>query len=132
MKKDNKKIGIWMDYSSANMIEYYDNPSPIQTIESNFTLDVKENALRSSEYTMHNKENNYKAKYFKSLSEVIQTYDDVLLFGPCDAKKELYNILKDDHHYDKINIELKQSDKMTTNQLQAFVRHHFEHNNLMG
>jgi|688.fasta_scaffold120125_3 hypothetical protein len=46
MKKDNKKIGIWMDYSSANMIEYYDNPSPIQTIESNFTLDIKENALR--------------------------------------------------------------------------------------
>jgi hypothetical protein len=78
---------------------------------------------------MHNKETNYKAKYFKSLSEVIQTYDDVLLFGPCDAKKELFNILKDDHHYDKINIELKQSDKMTTNQLQAFVRDHFEQNN---
>lgn len=131
MKKDNKKIGIWMDYSSANMIEYFENPSPIQTIESNFTLDVKENALRSSEYTMHNKENNYKAKYFKSLSEVIQTYDDVLLFGPCDAKKELFNILKEDHHYDKINIELKQSDKMTTNQLQAFVRDHFEQNNLI-
>jgi hypothetical protein len=128
MKKDNKKIGIWMDYSSANMIEYFDDPSPIQTIESHFTLESNENDHHQSEFSAHNKENNHKAKYFKSLSEVIQTYDDVLLFGPCDAKKELFNILKDNHHYDKINIVLKQSDKMTTNQLKAFVRNHFEQN----
>ena len=128
MKKDNKKIGIWMDYSSANMIEYFDDPSPIQTIESNFTLESNENDQHLSEISAHNKENNHKAKYFKSLSEVIQTYDDVLLFGPCDAKKELFNILKDNHHYGKINIVLKQSDKMTTNQLKAFVRNHFEQN----
>jgi len=125
MKKENKKIGIWMDYSSANIIENYEEPSQINTIESNFTLEVKEKALCASEYTMHNKENNFKTKYFKSLGEVIQTYDEVLLFGPCDAKKELFNILKLNHHFDDIKIELKQSDKMTTNQLLAYVRNHF-------
>ena len=48
-----------------------------------------------------------------------------MLFGPTDAKTELFNLLKADHHFDKINIETKHADKMTENQQHAFVREYF-------
>ena len=48
-----------------------------------------------------------------------------MLFGPTNAKTELLNLLKADHHFDKINIETKQADKMTENQQHAFVREYF-------
>ena len=35
------------------------------------------------------------------------------------------NILKADHHFDKINIETRQVDKMTENQQHAFVKEYF-------
>ncbi len=41
------------------------------------------------------------------------------------------NVLKADHHFDKINIETRQTDKMTENQQHAFVKEYFfkhEHN----
>ena len=51
--------------------------------------------------------------------------DEVLLFGPTNAKTELYNILKEDHHFDKIKIETAPSDKMTENQQYALLKEHF-------
>jgi hypothetical protein len=55
----------------------------------------------------------------------MKDYDEVILFGPTDAKSELYNLLKNDHHFDKIRIEVKPADKMTENQQQAFVKKYF-------
>jgi len=56
---------------------------------------------------------------------VIKNYDEVLLFGPSEAKAELYNILKAEHQFTKIKIEIKQTDKLTENQQHAFVRDYF-------
>jgi hypothetical protein len=47
------------------------------------------------------------------------------LFGPTNAKTELINKLKEDHHFDEVKIEVKSADKMTENQQQAFVLEHF-------
>ena len=55
----------------------------------------------------------------------VKNYDEVILFGPTDAKVELFNILKADQHFDKIKIDIKQADKMTENQQHAFVKDHF-------
>jgi len=56
----------------------------------------------------------------------MKDYDEVLLFGPTNAKNELVNILKVDHHFDEIKIEVKPADKMTENQQLAFVKEHFK------
>lgn len=52
-------------------------------------------------------------------------YEEVLLFGPTEAKNELLNLLQADHHFDKINIEIRQANKMTENQQHAFVKEYF-------
>ncbi len=120
-----KKIGICMDHASANLIEFTTDPIQTLTIESKFTHHEKEHSISKGENLMHNKEQHLTAEYYKKLGEVILNYQSVLLFGPTDAKVELFNILKNDHHFEKIKIEIATTDKMTDNQQHAFVREHF-------
>lgn len=123
MKKE-KRLGIWMDHSNAHLIEFGGDNST-KTIESKFTHFEKERSFEKSESLMHNKEQHQQADYYNQLSEIIKGYDAVLLFGPTNAKEELYNHLKTDHHFDKIRITVRSADKMTDNQQHAFVREHY-------
>jgi len=120
-----KDLGIWMDHSSAHLIEFTTDPMTTKAIESKFTRQEKEEALGRSESLMHNKEQQEQAEYYKELSTIIKNYDEVILFGPTDAKVELYNTFKDDDLFSKIKVEIKQTDKMTENQQHAYVREHF-------
>ncbi len=123
-----KKLGIWMDHANAHLMEYTNQPIETKTIESKFTHQEKEHSIGKSENLMHNKEQHQEAAYYKQLGEVIKKYDDVLLFGPTQAKVELLNLLRADHHFEKIKIETKHADKMTVNEQHAFVRDYFTEN----
>ncbi|MEP7168525.1 MAG: hypothetical protein ABI855_04090 [Bacteroidota bacterium] len=125
-----KKIGIWMDHSSAHLMEYATEDIATNIIESQFTHQEKEHSFGKSENLMHNKEQHQQSEYFKKLGRVIKNYDEVILFGPTDAKSELFNILKADHNFAKIKIEVKPADKMTENQQHAFVKEHFSQHSL--
>ena len=81
--------------------------------------------MGKGESLMHNKEQHQQSEYYKKLGEEIRKFDEVIIFGPTDAKAELFNILKADHRFENINIEVKQADKMTENQKHAFVIEHF-------
>ena len=119
-----KKLGIRMDHASAHLMEYSDAMTT-EVILSESTHEEKEKTLQKGESMMHNKEQQQDAAYYKTLGESIKNYDEVLLFGPTNAKIELLNILKADMHFDKIKIETMQADKMTENQERAFVRDYF-------
>jgi hypothetical protein len=120
-----KKIGIWMDHSSAHLMEFTTDPIRTTIITSSFTPQEKGNSLGKSENLMHNKEQQQRAAYYKEIGEAIKKYEEVLLFGPTDAKVELLNLLRKDHLFEKIKIETKQTDKMTENQEHAFVKDYF-------
>ena len=120
-----KKLGIWMDHSSAHLIEFVKSPGETGVIESQFTHEQKEESLGKSEHIMHNKEQQQQSAYYKNIGESVKNYHEVILFGPTDAKVELLNILKADHHFDKIKIEVQSTDKMTEHQQQAFVKNYF-------
>lgn len=118
--KTTKSLGIWMDHSSAHLIEFTAHPNETTNVETGFSHDVAHDA----ETQIHNTEHEYTA-YYKKLGGIIKNYDEVLLFGPTDAKAELHNLLSADHQFATINIEVKQADKMTENQQHAFVKEHF-------
>jgi stalled ribosome rescue protein Dom34 len=120
-----KNIGIWMDHSNARLIEFTNFSVSTRNIMSKFTTDEKAKSLAKSENLMHNKEQHQQTEYYKRIAETIQNFDDVLLFGPTDAKTELFNLLKKENRYSKINVEVKDTDNMTNNQQHAFVRAHF-------
>ena len=119
-----KKVGIWMDHSSAHVMEFTDEIKTVH-VDSKFTHHDKVATLARSENVMHHKEHDGQMAYYKHLGEVILNYQEVLLFGPTDAKKELHNHLATDHHFDGIKIEVLSADKMTEHQEHAFVRDHF-------
>jgi hypothetical protein len=123
--KTTKKLGIWMDHSIAHLMEFTSKHFEIETIESKFTNDVKNQSLAKSEKTMYNKEKGLLQDYYKKLGEAIKNYKRVILFGPTDAKTELFDLLSEDERFLKIKIEIKNTDKMSANQQHAFVRDYF-------
>ena len=121
-----KKIGIWMDHSNAHLIEFSSEIKETKTITSDFTFQDREETLQRSESEMHNKEQHKQTTFYKNLAAVIENFDEVLLFGPTDAKVELYNFIKEHHKYDKIKIEVKNADKMTDTEQHHFVKDYFK------
>jgi len=111
-----------MDHSSAHLIEFAIENEESKTLTSAFTHEQKEKTWGKNESLMHNKEQHQQAAYYKSLAEAIKGYDEVLLFGPTNAKHEMYNHLKKDAHFSKTIIDVEDANKMSDNQQQAFVR----------
>jgi len=123
--KTTKQLGIWMDHSIAHLVSFTNGTVVTKTLKSPSAFPEQRQNLRMDETLMNNKEQSQLSDYFKILSDVIQDYEEVLLFGPTNAKNELFNLLKDDRHFEKIKIDVKSADKMTENQQQAFVKEFF-------
>ena len=121
----NKNLGIWMDHSTANLIDSNIKKNG-HTISSKFTSDTKEEAMNRSEKGMHSKRQQMHEAYYREIADEILKYDYVLLFGPTNAKVELHNYLNKDLHFKDVNIDIKSADKMTDNEKDAFVKNHFE------
>jgi len=124
--KTEKKLGIWMDNSVAHIIEFTDQWNELKTIESNFSHLDKVESLAKSESLMHNKEQQLQTEFYKKLENVILNYNDVLLFGPTNAKTELFNKIRKEHHFDNIKIAVKEADKMSAVQKITFVSNYFD------
>ena len=118
-------LGIWMDHANAHIIPFTSDPIETKIIGSDLTQSNEENSFQKGEKNMHHKEQDKQWAYYRKLGDVIEQYTDVLLFGPTDAKKELYNILKANHAFINTKIEMKQTDKMSENQEHAFVKEYF-------
>ena len=124
--KSTKSLGIWMDHSNAYLMELAIGTMISKTVESQPKLQVKEEDLYyKDESHMLNKEQKRLSAYYRKLSDVILNYEEVILFGPTEAKNELLNLLKDNHLFDKIKIDVKSADKMTENQQHTFVKAYF-------
>jgi len=121
-----KQLGIWMDHSNAFLMELINDTILENSIVSEFTHQEKEDSSIRNEKLMHTKEQHQQSSYYKKLRDAIKNYQEVVLFGPTDAKNELLNLLKTDHLFENIKIEVKNSDKMTENQMHAFVREYFK------
>lgn len=121
-----KKIGIWMDHSNAYLIEFSSEVKDTKNISSDFTFQDREETLQRSESEMHNKEQHKQTSFYKNLAAVIKNFDEVILFGPTNAKVELFNFLKENHKYDNIKIDIKNTDKMNDMEQHQFVHDYFK------
>lgn len=119
-----KNLGIWMDHSIANLFDL--KTKKRHSIKSEFTFKTKEDALKRSENLMHNKEQQMHEVFYKNIANEILKYDNILLFGPTNAKVELHNYLDKDLHFKDIKIMVESSDKLTDNEKDAFMKVHFE------
>lgn len=119
MKK--KCVGIWMDYTKAYVMSLEGESVTTTELKSEFTWEEMQYAFSKNENLMHNKERNLVKAYFDSIGNSIRNADEVVIFGPTDAKIELLNLLTSNNQYDKIKCSTLTTDKMTENQRIAFV-----------
>jgi len=119
-----KCLGIWMDHSNANVMELAD-PIVTQTVESILSDPANGKGIFTGESQMNNKNQQKLSGFYTKLGDVIKDYEEVVLFGPTNAKTELFNKLQEDLQFDQIKIEVLEADKMTENQQHAFVRNYF-------
>lgn len=122
----NKQLGIWMDHSIAYLIELTNDTITQSSIVSETAIPEKEFNLYKGEKLVHKKEQHQQSNYYRKLSDTIRNYQEVVLFGPTDAKNELLNILRTDHLFEKIKIDIVDSDKMAEKQMHTFVREFFK------
>jgi len=120
-----RKLGIWMDHSNAYLMELA-NDIIVQRVVSELANHETEFNFYKGEKLIHKKEQHLQLSYYKKIGEIIKKYQDVVLFGPTDAKNELLNQIKTDHLFEDIKVEVKNSDKMTEDQMQTFVRDYFK------
>lgn len=123
--KQKKYIDVCMDHASAYLIEPVANEFITNVITSGFNHHDK-NSISKNENLMHNKEQNHHSAYYKSITEVISRFDDILLFGATDAKSELLNLLRANRDFEFKKVETIDTDKMTENQQKAFVKNYFK------
>jgi hypothetical protein len=120
-----KILGVWMDHSNAHLMEVATDPVESDTMVSSFSNKAGEPNLHKSISLVYNNMQRYQSDYFGKLEEIIKNYEEVLLFGPAQAKAELFNKLKGDRLLEKIKIEVKQTEKMTEGEQYAFVKEYF-------
>ncbi len=123
--KINHKLGIFMDHASALFINFPIDEASNHTLFSTFTKTTEHDSLEKSEQLTHNKEQHQQNEFYQKIGDEIRQYDEVILFGPTNAKTELLNLLKKNHLFSTIKINVEQTDKLTENQKLAFVKNYF-------
>jgi len=124
--KNIKQLGIWMDHSNAYLMELTNDVIVTSRVALESTNNDAEFNFYKGEKLIHKKEQHLQLSYYRKIGEVIKKYQDVVLFGPTDAKNELINLVKTDHLFEDIKIEVKNADKMTEDQMQTFIREYFK------
>jgi hypothetical protein len=124
--KNIRQLGIWMDHSNAYLMEFTNDSILTNRVVSEFSKQGAELNHYKGEKLIHKKEQHLQFDYYKKIGDIIRMYQEVVLFGPTDAKNELLNMVKTDHLFNEIKIEVENSDKMTESQMHTFVRDYFK------
>ena len=138
---NNKQVGVWMDYFQAYFIEYDSiNAVIVEAIKAPYESRLREkgetddktrfssNPRHSSpnEYSKQNIEREELKGYFKILENKLVAYRDILLFGPGTARDQFFNQISENNFLEGKRITVQISDKLTENQMVAFVEDYFE------
>jgi hypothetical protein len=110
-----------MCHSSVHLVEYTGELAE----ELRNTKKEETHHMEVHNATIQNEAFHLQTESFKKLGIAIEKYEEVILFGPIDAKVELMNFLKSDKRFDRINITIKQTNIMSEDQQQSFVEQYF-------
>ena len=124
--KNTKQMGIWMDHSIAHMIKLRNGKIITLTIGSQPEALEDDQKVYKDESHSLNKEKRLLLTYFKKIGDIVLDNEEVILFGPTEAKNELLNHLSKDHLFDQIKINVCPADKMTESQRSKFVIDYFK------
>jgi hypothetical protein len=131
------KAGVWVDHQAAVIVELAETGAQLRRIQSNVekpprrspappgvSIAVGEtptDTSREREYQAH------LARYYDEIISHLRAADEVLIFGPGEAKIELKKRFAKVQKNGLPMPALETTDKMTVPQMVAHVRQHFHH-----
>lgn len=124
--KDIKYLGVWMDENSAQLIELKAGPGPASTKKLLLKFRRAEKGMKPGQGAAFAAQAPDKqAIFYQELCIVIKNYDEIVLFGPMEAKTELRNILRNDPFFLKKRIAIEHTSHMNDAQQHRFVEDYF-------
>ena len=125
MSKNIKReyAGVWMDNRNATII------SETETGEftKGETIMAPANFVSTSEKSKNNAKQGDLLKYFKELSNHLNKYDEIIVFGPGQAQEQFQNHLKEEVQFKNKKVTIDSAEHLTDPQMIAFVRDYFHH-----
>jgi hypothetical protein len=133
-----KQIGIWLNTEKAVLVSLLNGKQDeIQTIESDiesrtrYPGETKPNSgagtvLSALDRKITNRKKQQMHDYFeKIMHSITDDTGEIYLFGPSGAKIQFEKIIKKHPHLSSKPLDLDKADKMTTAQMIAKVKKHF-------
>jgi len=136
-----KQVGVWIDHSKAHLIGFKGGQVRLlETVESPFerVKRVEEEGRDMSRFSPdpeHASNNEYKKhhivqneinEYLRMMEQKLVSFEDILLFGPGTMKERMKNRLREKKAFEGKWLSVERSDKLTENQLLAFVREFYK------
>jgi hypothetical protein len=124
--------GIWIDHAHAFVVKA--NPSgdmTVRTIDSGIGPHFHTGKMEGEHSTIFNqhqsdeRRKNETHAFMKVLLEALHDADEIVVFGPGNARHDLKNALEDNKTLAKKLVSCETTDKMTENQLMAHVKEVF-------
>lgn len=113
-----------MDYSMAYLMEFSSNPFEIKTVEST-SFDTTTTYPTSTLSILLEKRKRLLYSYYNKIAREINNYDRIILFGPSNAKIELFDVLSEDERFLKTTIEITNTDQMNPAEQHQFIKNYF-------
>lgn len=82
----------------------------------------------NNEFNKNRDAENRQRAYLNKVLGALQAYQHILLFGPGQAKAQIYKLIQSNKHFDTKTVRVEPCDYKTDNQLLEFVRKHFTEN----
>lgn len=120
-----KKLAVYLDHFSANIIGYSISAQVLHSIKSDFNQAERLKILQKGESHLHEKEQHLQLQFYKEISDQSVGFSIVMLFGPTTAKSELKTILSHDNRFSDAEVSLKITDKLNLKEQIAFVNNFF-------
>ncbi|MCB0820074.1 MAG: hypothetical protein KDC13_05595 [Bacteroidetes bacterium] len=133
----NQKMGIWIDQSRASLVSVNEQGTTLRTINSPIESrerkpgEGKEFGRFGHQYMDHekkqiNKKIHQKNEFLKDVMQECHSAEELVVFGPAEMKTELRKAIEKDK---ELALKLKSvlnAEKMTDNQLKAWVKDYFK------
>lgn len=123
--KQKQYAGVWLDNHTAMIIS---NTSANENGE--YAIKEKINAGEhhgsGSEHSINNAKHSDSLKYFKSLSNLLLNFDEILIFGPGKSQEQFQNHLQEDAQFKNKQITIDSAEHLTDPQMIAKVRDFFK------
>lgn len=117
--------GVWLDNQQATIISRA-SASSIEDYSIREKVQASKAPAGGSEHSMSNAKRTEQLKYFKTLSNLLLPFDEILLFGPGQSQEQFQHHLEDDIAFKNKRITNHPSDQLTDPQRIAKVREFFK------